>query len=276
MPEQRLQKLLAERGVASRRTAEAMIAAGRVSLNGLVVREMGLKVNADKDRIAIDGEELPAVPRLRYILMHKPLGYLCSAQDEHEKKSVLSLIEGVGERLYPVGRLDYNSSGLLLLTNDGALTHTLLHPSHQVEKTYAATVAGPVSATDLDKLRQGLVLEDGPTAPARVVLKRRGQGGSLLEISLHEGRKRQVRRMCEAIGHPVMRLQRLRLGPLGLGGLKPGQWRELSPREVQELKQGFKQDTKQEKKQVTRQEVKRNGKTAGKPQRNRSGSGLHR
>lgn len=260
MAEQRLQKLLAERGVASRRAAEAMIAAGRVAVNGVIIREMGQKVDADQDQIAVDGQPLPALPHPRYILLHKPVGYLCSAQDERGKKSVLSLVEGVNERLYPVGRLDYDSSGLLLLTNDGALTEALLHPSRQVEKTYAATVAGPVSAADLDKLRQGLILEDGACAPAHVVLKRRSQGSSLLEITIHEGRKRQVRRMCEAVGHPVTRLQRLRVGGLTLGGLKPGQWRELDPREVQNLKLGAKED----------------GKKDGKPQRNRPDANLHR
>lgn len=245
MAEQRLHKLLAERGLASRRAAEAMIAGGRVAVNGAVVREMGIKVDAARDHITIDNQPLPAMPRLRYILLHKPVGYICSAQNEREKKSVLSLIEGVDERLYPVGRLDYDTSGLLLLSNDGALTQTLLHPARRVEKTYEAAVAGPVSAADLDKMRQGLILADGPCSPARVLLKRRGQGGSLLEITIHEGRKRQVRRMCEAIGHPALRLRRLRFGSLGLGGLKPGQWRELSPREVRELKQGIKPDIKQ-------------------------------
>jgi len=245
MAEQRLQKLLAERGIASRRAAEAMIAGGRVAVNGAIVREMGVKVNEVRDHITIDDQPLPAMPRLRYILLHKPVGYICAARDERGKKSVLSLIKGVEERLYPVGRLDYDTSGLLLLSNDGALTQALLHPARQVDKTYEAAVAGPVSAADLDKLRQGLILADGLCAPAQVVLKRRGQGGSLLEITIHEGRKRQVRRMCEAIGHPALRLRRLRLGSLSLGGLKPGQWRELNPREVRELKQEKKPEKKQ-------------------------------
>ena len=236
MAEQRLQKLLAERGLASRRAAEGLISAGRVTVNGRAVTELGLKVNAAKDDITIDGRPLPPAPRLRYILLNKPAGYLCSAKDEYGKKSVLSLLPPMAERLYPVGRLDYDSSGLLLLTNDGALTQALLHPSREVKKTYLAEVAGPVSAADLDKLRQGLLLDDGLTAPAQVTLKRRSVSASSLEISIHEGRKRQVRRMCEQIGHPVRRLIRLRLGPLGLGRLKPGEWRELGPREVQALK----------------------------------------
>jgi pseudouridine synthase len=236
MAKQRLHKLLAERGLASRRAAEEIISAGRVTVNGRVVAEMGLKVDAATDIITIDGKPLPQQPRLRYILLHKPVGYLCSVKDEHGKKSVLSLLPNTPERLYPVGRLDYDSSGLLLLTNDGALTHTLLHPSREITKTYLAEVAGPVSAAGLDKLRRGLPLPDGPTAPAHVTLLRRAQGASTLEITIYEGKKRQVRRMCEHIGHPVRRLIRLRLGPLSLGRLKAGEWRELSPREVRELK----------------------------------------
>lgn len=259
MTEQRLQKLLAERGVASRRAAEAMIAEGRVAVNGRIVREMGLKVDAQRDSITIDGQPPPSQQNLRYILLHKPAGYICSAQDERGKKSVLSLVEGVSERLYPVGRLDYDTSGLLLLSNDGAFTQAMLHPSHQVDKTYSALVAGPVSATDLEKLRKGLVLEDGPTSPARVILKRRGQNGSLLEITIHEGRKRQVRRMCAAIGHPALRLQRLRFGTLGLGGLKEGQWRELTAKEVRELQQGGKEHGQAHRKQNGRQTGKQSG-----------------
>jgi pseudouridine synthase len=236
MTEQRLHKLLAERGLASRRAAEGLISAGRVSVNGSIVIELGLKVDAAKDSIIIDGQPLPEPPRLRYILLNKPVGYLCSVKEEHGKKSVLSLLPKMPERLYPVGRLDYDSSGLLLLTNDGALTHDLLHPSRKINKTYLAKVAGPVSAADLDKLRHGLLLEDGPTAPAQVTLVRRAKSVSILEITIHEGRKRQVRRMCEQAGHPVRQLKRLHFGPLSLGRLKPGEWRELSPRELRELK----------------------------------------
>ena len=236
MVEQRLHKLLAERGLASRRAAELLISAGRVTVNGETVTEPGLKADADKDNITIDGQPLPKAPRLRYILLHKPAGYLCSVRDERGKKSVLSLLPKMPERLYPVGRLDYDSSGLLLLTNDGALTNTLLHPSGGVQKTYKAEVAGPVSAADLDKLRNGLLLEDGLTAPARVTMLRRAQGSSILEITIHEGKKRQVRRMCEQVGHPVRRLIRLRFACLNLGRLKPGEWRELSPHELRELK----------------------------------------
>jgi len=236
MSEQRLHKLLAERGITSRRAAEELISAGRVSVNGRIVRKQGLKVEADKDNISIDGKPLPEPPRLRYILLNKPAGYLCSVKEEHGKKSVLSLLPAMSERLYPVGRLDYDSCGLLLLTNDGALTNLLLHPSHEVKKTYLAKVAGPVSVADLDKLRRGLLLEDGLTAPAQVTLVRRAKSCSILEITIYEGRKRQVRRMCEQVGHPVRQLMRLKFGPLSLGRLKSGEWRELIPRELLELR----------------------------------------
>lgn len=235
MVEYRLQKLLAERGLASRREAEQWIAAGRVQVNGEIVREMGCKVDPQQDAIAVDGKPLPRQPRLRYILLHKPVGYICSAKDERGKISVLRLLHGVEERLYPVGRLDFDTSGLLLLTNDGTLTHRLLHPSHQVAKTYLAELRGPASAGDLEKLRQGVELEDGITAPAEVKLKRRGKTSTELEITIREGRNRQIRRMCKAVGHPVLRLQRIRFGQLGLGGLKAGQWRDLSPQEVKKL-----------------------------------------
>ncbi|MCL1975135.1 MAG: rRNA pseudouridine synthase [Firmicutes bacterium] len=236
MVKQRLQKILAEHGLASRRLAEGLISSGHVAVNGVIISELGFKADATVDSIIIDGQPLPKLPDLRYMLLHKPIGYLCSVKDEHGKKSVLSLLPKMPERLYPVGRLDYNSSGLLLLTNDGALTNILLHPSYKAPKTYRADVSGPVSVADVDKLRNGVLLEDGPTAPARVNVLRRAQGSSTLEITIYEGRKRQIRRMCQQIGHPVRQLIRLRFGPLSLGQLKPGQWRELNSHEVRVLK----------------------------------------
>lgn len=236
MTTQRLQKILAEHGLTSRRGAEKLISAGRVAVNGNIIREFGVKADMFRDTITIDGQPLPKLPRLRYILMHKPVGYLCSVKDEHGKKSILSLLPQISERLYPVGRLDYDSSGLLLLTNDGALTNSLLHPSNRIPKTYMAEVAGPISAADLYTLRHGLLLDDTLTAPANVTLLRRAQGSSTLEITIHEGKKRQIRRMCEQVGHPVRQLTRLRFGSLSLGRLKPGEWRELNLRELRELK----------------------------------------
>ena len=238
MAEIRLQKLLADRGVASRRAAEELIAKGKVTVNGQIIKEMGFKVNATQDKITVNGNPLPAPPALRYILLNKPVGYLCSAKDERDKKSVLHLLpEGLTERLYPVGRLDYNTSGLLLLTNDGALTNALLHPSRQVTKLYVAEIYGPISGNDLDKLAKGVELEDGLTAPAEVELMRRGKTSSLISLTIHEGRNHQVRRMCEAIGHKVIRLKRLRFASLSLGNLKEGQTRELRPAEIKQLKQ---------------------------------------
>ena len=238
MSELRLQKLLADRGIASRRAAEELIAAGKVTVNGQVVKQMGLKVNSAHDKITVNGQPLPKPPALRYLLLHKPVGYICSAKDERDKKSVLQLLpEDLTERIYPVGRLDYNSSGLLLLTNDGPLTNALLHPSRQIDKTYLAEVYGPISNGDLDKLAKGVDLEDGPTAPAEAKLLRRSKGTSLIEIKIYEGRNHQVRRMCEAIGHPVLRLRRLRFATLSLGNLKEGASRELRPAEIKLLKQ---------------------------------------
>lgn len=244
MAEIRLQKLLAERGVAARREAEKLIAAGRVAVDGHTVREMGLKVDEQTAAITIDGQPLPQPPKLRYILLHKPVGYICAAKDERGKPSVLHLLGDIEERVYPVGRLDYDTSGLLLLSNDGAFTQLLSHPSHQVEKLYLAELRGPISPGDMDKLRRGVLLEDGLTAPAQVHLKRRGKTSSQIEIIIHEGRKRQVKRMCQAVGHPVIRLQRLRVGNLSLGKLRAGQWRELTPQEVRKLKQEGKHEPK--------------------------------
>lgn len=231
----RLQKYLAEQGLAGRRAAEGMIADGRVTVNGETVTAMGTKVVPGRDRVCVDGVLLHGQPRLRYILLHKPTGYLCTVRDDRGRRTVLELISGVQERIYPVGRLDYDTSGLLLLTNDGALTQRLLHPSGQVNKTYLAEVRGCPDRSALMRLRQGVRLADGMTAPAAVCLLRRDAAGSLVELTIHEGRNRQVRRMLEAVGHPVLRLKRTRFAGLDLTGLAVGCWRELRREEVAEL-----------------------------------------
>ena len=233
----RLHKYIADQGVASRRAAEAMIAAGRVTVNGRVVTEMGMKIDPGRDSVRVDGEPLGSRPRLRYILLHKPAGYICSAHDERGRRTVLDLLSGVNERVYPVGRLDYDTSGLLLLTNDGDLTHHLLHPSHQVEKTYLALVEKCPEQATLEHLRRGVKLSDGITAPAKARLLRRQTDGALVEISIHEGRNRQVKRMFEAVGCPVKHLKRIRLAFLDVKQLALGEWRELSLDEVNRLKQ---------------------------------------
>ena len=231
----RLAKYIAHAGVASRRAAEILIAEGRVSVDGQTVTDPARDVTADH-QIALDGQTLAgAEPRVHYLL-HKPLGVLSTAKDPRGRPTVLDLIANPGARLYPVGRLDADSSGLILLTNDGELANRLTHPRFEVPKTYRARVAkGPVGKRALAALASGVELEDGITAPARV----RKISGSQLELTIHEGRNRQVRRMCQAVGHPVIELQRIAFGPLRLGSLAPGEHRRLSAREVSRLREGL-------------------------------------
>ena len=232
----RLQKFLAEKGVASRRAAEKMIEDGRVVVNGKVVETMGVKIDPAKDRVFVDGLIVKGDPERRYILLYKPAGYICSAHDDRRRRTVLDLIPEVTERIYPVGRLDYDTSGLLLLTNDGDLTNKLLHPSQNVVKTYLAEVKGFPNRAALEKLRRGVRLEDGMTAPAEARILKKRQEGVLLELRIHEGRNRQVRRMLDAVGYPVLHLRRSSLAFLDLKGLKPGEWRELNGEEIGRLK----------------------------------------
>jgi 23S rRNA pseudouridine2605 synthase len=231
---ERLQKVLAHAGVASRRAAEELIVAGRVSVNGQVVVELGRRVT-DADRIEVDGKPLAPSERLVYLALNKPVGYVSTARDPEGRPTVLDLVRS-DERLYPVGRLDWDSEGLLLLTNDGALTHRLTHPRYGVEKEYHVLVAGYPSGGTLERLAEGVRLEDGPTAPALVRRLRQDKLGVWLTITIHEGRNRQVRRMFEAVGHPAKRLIRARVGPVELGGLPTGRSRELLPAEVAALR----------------------------------------
>jgi 23S rRNA pseudouridine2605 synthase len=228
----RLAKHLAHAGVASRRAAEMLIRAGRVSIDGEPVLDPARDIGAE-DLVAVDGRPLAGPePRVVYIV-HKPVGVLCTAHDPHGRPTVLELVADERRRLYPVGRLDADSSGLLLLTNDGALANRLTHPRYEVPKTYRARVGGgPLGERALSALRAGVELEDGPTAPARV----RRLGGDELELTIREGRNRQVRRMCEAVGHPVLSLRRVALGPLRLAGLPPGAYRRLEALELRELR----------------------------------------
>lgn len=232
---ERLQKVMSRMGVASRRASEEMIAAGRVAVNGKIVDTVGMKVDISKDEITVDGQEISAKPRTRYILLYKPAGYITSAKDQKGRRTVLDLLTDVSERVYPVGRLDYATGGLLLLTNDGELTNSLLHPSKEVEKTYQAETEGRISAAELRILRDGVRLSDGITAPAKVRVLVQKERSTVLEITIHEGKNRQVRRMLDAVGHPVIRLKRVRFAFLDLKGLKPGEWRDLTPAEVGRL-----------------------------------------
>src|SRR3954463_3326938 len=225
-------KHLAHAGVASRRAAEAIIAAGRVTVDGATVTDPARDVT-DEEAIAVDGHALGAKPRRVVYAVHKPAGVVSTAHDTHGRPTVVDLVPEAGTRLYPVGRLDADTTGLILLTNDGDLANHLTHPRYEVPKTYRAKVAEPpVGERALRALRDGVELDDGRTAPASV----RAVRPDVLEITIHEGRKRQVRRMCEAVGHPVLALRRVAFGPLRLDDLPPGAHRRLRPAEVQRLR----------------------------------------
>ena len=226
---ERLQKVLARAGIASRRASEDLISAGRVSVNGETAR-LGQRVDPDRDRVEVDGVPVAIQPGLVYYLLNKPRGVVSTASDPEGRPTVTSLVPAE-PRVHPVGRLDADSEGLLLLTNDGELTHRLTHPSFGVEKEYLVSVAGDPSPGAIRRLRDGVELDDGMTAPAKVSQVE----PSMLKIVIHEGRKRQVRRMCQAVGNPVIRLVRTRIGPVADRGLAPGEWRTLSTAEVRDL-----------------------------------------
>lgn len=232
-----MQKLLAAAGVASRREAEKLITAGRVAVNGSIITELGVKVDPDEAAITVDGRPIDLNPKKVYVLLNKPRGYTSTRHDPHALRVVTDLVRDVGVSLYPVGRLDIDTEGLLILTNDGDFTFKMTHPSHHVPKTYRAEVRGLVSQETIDQLAKGVLLEDGLTSPAKVSLAvlNTANRGSIVEIVLTEGKKRQVRRMLEAVGHPVVRLARTKFGGIGLGSLKPGEWRFLKPDEVKAL-----------------------------------------
>ena len=227
--EERLQKILSTCGVASRRMAERYLEEGRITVNGRPAR-LGDKADLERDEIRLDGKPLKEPQRRTYLMLHKPRGYVTTLSDEKGRRTVADLVKGCGARVWPVGRLDLDSEGLLLLTDDGALTQRLLHPSHEVEKEYHVWVEGNVSEA-LPILRGPLELDGVPLHPARVELL----GPDRLAVVIHEGRNRQVRRMCAAAGLKVKRLQRVREGALTLGTLPKGRWRNLSPEEVQML-----------------------------------------
>ena len=233
----RLQKVLSQAGVASRRAAEKLIADGRVTVNGKTILTIGVKVDPGKDEIRVDGRRIKGVSQPRYLLLYKPAGYVTTRSDPQRRRTVLDLLTGVREYVYPVGRLDYDTEGLLLLTNDGELAARLTHPRHGVARTYEARVAGMPDREAIERLRNGIPLDGHRTLPADVVLLNQGRRDrdGVLRLTIREGRNRQVRRMCEAVGHPVQHLKRTRFGTLADRRLKPGEWRELAPREVEAL-----------------------------------------
>ncbi len=232
---ERLQKILSGAGVASRREAEGIIAAGRVAVNGTVVTELGSKADPDKDRITLDGKPVRPKTEKIYILLYKPSGYMTTLKDPEGRPVVTDLLKGIGERVYPVGRLDYNTEGLLLLTNDGDWANRLMHPRHEVEKEYLVKVRGRVSPEQVRRLASGVELDDGKTAPARVQVVHESERNSRLSITIHEGRYRQVRRMCEAVSLAVASLKRVRYGFLDLGDMRPGEFRRLTTEEMRRL-----------------------------------------
>jgi len=231
----RLQKVLAQAGVASRRHSEELILQGEVKVNGCPVTTLGTRVDPARDRIEVGGRVIdPQLPKV-YLALHKPRGVLSTVHDRFRRRTVLDLVPGVGPGVFPVGRLDYDSEGLLLLTNDGDLAWAITHPSHLVPKTYLVTVAGQVDPDALSLLSTGVVLSDGVTAPAHVRLAGHRGEDTLMEITIHEGKKRQIRRMCGHVGHPVKSLVRTKVGPIHLDGLASGQYRHLEEREVESL-----------------------------------------
>ncbi len=233
--QQRLQKIIASAGHCSRRRAEELIAAGRVLVDGQSVK-LGDKADAETSTILIDGKPLKAAEDLVYILINKPLGTVTTLSDPEGRPVVTDLVRDLAVRLFPVGRLDINTSGLLLLTNDGALANRLAHPSHQVDKRYLAKVRGQLSEQSKTLLEEGVTLEDGLTAPAKISNLRYRGGHTWFELTIHEGRNRQVRRMCEALGHQVSRLVRVGYAFLTLDDLAPGQKRMLTDQEITRLK----------------------------------------
>jgi 23S rRNA pseudouridine2605 synthase len=232
----RLQKYLAHCGVAARRKCEEMIAAGRVAVNGTVITEMGTQVEAG-DAVTVDGKPVSEETRKVYILYHKPIGEVSTASDPEGRPTVLDKFRDFPVRLYPVGRLDYDSEGLLLLTNDGELAQRMMHPRHEVDKTYLARVGGDVGMDTVQALRRGVAIDGRRTAPADVRVIRRTEVETVLLLAIHEGRNRQVRKMFEAEGYTVLMLRRVRFGPLQLGELARGEWRELTEAEIEAVKE---------------------------------------
>jgi 23S rRNA pseudouridine2605 synthase len=235
---ERLQKILSQAGIASRRASEQLMLDGRVTVNGATIRELGTKADASRDDIRVDGRRVKLVTRHRYLLLNKPRGYVTTRADEKQRPTVIDLLRGVSEYVYPVGRLDYESEGLLLLTNDGELAARLTHPRHGVARVYEARVLGVPDDRDLARLSRGLVIEGRRTKAAEIRLQPHGRDAkeATLVVTIREGRNRQVRKMCDAIGHPVTHLRRVAIGPIRDSALKVGRWRELREDEVRRLR----------------------------------------
>lgn len=232
----RLQTVLSHAGVASRRKAAELIEEGKVKINGQRVTEKGLRVDPEECEIFIDGKPLPRKEKKYYFLLNKSKGVISTAKDTHSRKNVTDFFKGKEARLYPIGRLDKDTTGILLVTNDGHLAHRLAHPSFEIEKEYVATVDGFLPLDKIKKLEKGVELDGKITAPCRIKLRRKGKANTLYRMTLHEGKKRQIKRMFEAVGGRVTALKRVKYAGLTLGGLNEGEYRELTAREVRKLK----------------------------------------
>lgn len=228
----RLQKVLAAAGIASRRASEILIDEGRVEVNGKVVTEQGRRVNPETDQIRVDGSRIPPPRRHLYLVLNKPRGVVSTLEDPEGRPTLSDYLPATKERLFHVGRLDTDTEGLIVLTNDGDFAHRLAHPSYQVPKTYTVQAAGVMDNRIIRRLEKGVTLEDGPVRPDKVKLISRGQDRTLLAITLHEGRNRIVRRMMDTVGHPVDRLSRTEIGPIRIGNLRPGETRDVTREEL--------------------------------------------
>ena len=235
MSEIRLQKYLAEAGVASRRKCEELIAMGRIEVNGQMVTVPGTKITG-KEVITVDGREIIQEQKKVYILLNKPVGYISTSKDQFSRKTVLDLVETVKERIYPVGRLDYDTSGLIILTNDGELANKLTHPKHEMQKVYRVMIDGNLNEEEMNSIKTGVIIEDYTTAPADIRIIETNKKDSIVELTIHEGKNRQIRKMFETLEHIVLRLKRVAIGPIAIDGLEEGKWRYLSKKEIETLK----------------------------------------
>ncbi|MBQ9757958.1 MAG: rRNA pseudouridine synthase [Clostridia bacterium] len=265
----RLQKYLANAGVASRRAAEKMIAEGRVSVNDEIIREMGVQIDEDYDVVKVDGEAVKNTEKKYYIMLNKPVGFVTTVSDDKGRPTVMDLVSDISARIYPVGRLDYDTEGLLLLTNDGDLTFKITHPKHDIAKTYVAEVTGNITMDTILQLRRGVMVDGVKTSPAEVEVVGATQYGTKVEITIHEGRNRQVRKMFEALGCIVKKLKRTKEAGLTLGHLPSGKWRKLSESEVNMLKKIEAAGTKG--KNSSKPKVKAYSKTNSKRRTQKSG-----
>ncbi len=231
----RLNKYIAASGLCSRRKADELIKAGKVKINGLSVEEMGAQVE-EGSVVEVDGQviKLSSKPPV-YIMLNKPVGFITTAKDDLGRPTVFDLLPDIDERLFPVGRLDYATSGLLILTNDGEFSNLMMHPKNKIYKTYIVRVKGIMSNYKVNILRKGVIIDGRKTAPALAHIEKQGNKSTILEIKIHEGRNRQIRKMCEALGHPVIELERVAIGDLTLGHLKPGHYKKINPADIQAL-----------------------------------------